>query len=249
MLRYGNRPNRHPLRLRHRHWNLRRALELARLSLCNCRHAIGRDRAAPESRDAAAACSSTAPGDRGVTADIARYLDGERVDFSAVQSSLCARPVPTQTLRDDARAPLGHAQTYGALRTRSGSRQWEGARGRRRSDGTKSGAGRHSVPPRPCGRPKAWRLSAPAERAQGQALALEGVHFDGGTRACRDCKALAVRTGDGRRQRKSKRQGSGRGAICASGRGRISPASQCVAQPPPFWSPAPRQAPSAAVDS
>jgi methylated-DNA-[protein]-cysteine S-methyltransferase len=117
-----------------------------------------------------------------LAADIARYLAGERVDFSAVAVDLGGldefRRSLYQALRE---VGFGATTTYGALAGRLGLEGPEAAR--------EIGAamGRNPVPiVIPCHRVLAagGRLggfSAPGGAATKQKLlALEGVHFDGG---------------------------------------------------------------------
>jgi methylated-DNA-[protein]-cysteine S-methyltransferase len=115
-------------------------------------------------------------------ADIARYLDGERVDFSAVPVDLSGLDPFRRNLYETMRAlPWGTTTTYGALAHTIGLTQWEGARD------VGEAMGRNPVPiVIPCHRvlaagQKLGGFSAPGGAAtKAKLLALEGVRFDGG---------------------------------------------------------------------
>jgi methylated-DNA-[protein]-cysteine S-methyltransferase len=145
-----------------------------------------RDRAATERR-LIARCSSSGAGTpppeiAALVTDIARYLDGERVDFSAVPVDLSALDPFRRRLYETMRAlPWGTTTTYGALAHTIGLTQWEGARD------VGEAMGRNPVPiVIPCHRvlaagQKLGGFSAPGGAAtKAKLLALEGVRFDGG---------------------------------------------------------------------
>jgi methylated-DNA-[protein]-cysteine S-methyltransferase len=146
-----------------------------------------RDRAATERRLIARCGSSGAaappPEIAALTTDIARYLDGERVDFSAVPVDLSALDPFQRRLYETMRAlPWGTTTTYGALAHTIGLTQWEGARD------VGEAMGRNPVPiVIPCHRvlaagQKLGGFSAPGgAHTKAKLLALEGVHFDSGT--------------------------------------------------------------------
>jgi methylated-DNA-[protein]-cysteine S-methyltransferase len=146
-----------------------------------------RDRAATERRLIARCGSSGAasppPAIAAVIADIRRYLDGERVDFSAVPVDLSGLDPFRCQLYETMRAlPWGTTTTYGALARTLGLTQWEGARD------VGEAMGRNPVPiVIPCHRvlaagQKLGGFSAPGGAAtKAKLLALEGVRFDGGT--------------------------------------------------------------------
>jgi methylated-DNA-[protein]-cysteine S-methyltransferase len=117
-----------------------------------------------------------------VIADVARYLAGERVDFSAIAVDLSGlddfRRSLYQALRD---VGFGATTTYGALAERLGLDGPEAARD------VGAAMGQNPVPiVIPCHRVlaaggKLGGFSAPGGAATKQKLlALEGVHFDGG---------------------------------------------------------------------
>jgi methylated-DNA-[protein]-cysteine S-methyltransferase len=145
-----------------------------------------RDGAATERRLIARCGSSGAatppPAIAELTTDIARYLDGERVDFSAVAVDLSGLDPFRRKLYETMRSlPWGTTTTYGALAHTIGLTQWEGARD------VGEAMGRNPVPiVIPCHRVLAagQRLggfSAPGGAAtKAKLLALEGVSFDGG---------------------------------------------------------------------
>ncbi len=145
-----------------------------------------RDRAATERRLIARCGSSGAasppPAIAALIADIARYLDGERVDFSAVPVDLSGLDPFRRQLYGTMRAlPWGTTTTYGALARTLGLTQWEGARD------VGEAMGRNPVPiVIPCHRvlaagQKLGGFSAPGGAAtKSKLLALEGVRFDGG---------------------------------------------------------------------
>jgi methylated-DNA-[protein]-cysteine S-methyltransferase len=145
-----------------------------------------RDRAVTERRLIARCRSSGAaappPEIAAVIADIARYLDGERVDFSAVPVDLSGLDPFRRNLYETMRAlPWGTTTTYGALAHTIGLTQWEGARD------VGEAMGRNPVPiVIPCHRvlaagQKLGGFSAPGGVAtKAKLLALEGVRFDGG---------------------------------------------------------------------
>jgi methylated-DNA-[protein]-cysteine S-methyltransferase len=92
-----------------------------------------RDRAATERRLIARARSTGAaappPAIAALIADIARYLAGERVDFSAVPVDLSSLDPFRRQLYETMRAlPWGTNTTYGALARTIGLANWEGAR-------------------------------------------------------------------------------------------------------------------------
>jgi methylated-DNA-[protein]-cysteine S-methyltransferase len=145
-----------------------------------------RDRAATERR-LIARCRSrgiTAPSPEiaALIADITRYLDGERVNFSAVPVDLSGLDPFRRNLYETMRAlPWGTTTTYGALAHTIGLTQWEGARD------VGEAMGRNPVPiVIPCHRvlaagQKLGGFSAPGGVAtKAKLLALEGVRFDGG---------------------------------------------------------------------
>jgi methylated-DNA-[protein]-cysteine S-methyltransferase len=118
-----------------------------------------------------------------VVADIQRYLDGARVDFRAV-------PIDLETLEPFRRRlyealrdiGFGATTTYGELAKRIGADPVEGARD------VGAAMGKNPVPiVVPCHRVlaaggKLGGFSAPGGGAtKAKLLALEGVHFDGGT--------------------------------------------------------------------
>ena len=117
-----------------------------------------------------------------VIADIRRYLEGHRVDFSAVACDLSAlepfRQKLYQALRE---TPFGTTTTYSELARRLGLADWEGARD------VGAAMGRNPIPiVIPCHRVlaaggKLGGFSAPGGSAtKAKLLALEGVHFDKG---------------------------------------------------------------------
>ena len=118
-----------------------------------------------------------------VVADIQRYLDGARVDFRAVAVDLETlepfRRRLYEALRD---IGFGATTTYGELAKRIGADPVEGARD------VGAAMGKNPVPiVVPCHRVlaaggKLGGFSAPGGGAtKAKLLALEGVHFDGGT--------------------------------------------------------------------
>jgi len=147
-----------------------------------------RDRAATERR-LVSRCGSSGeaappPAIAALTTDIARYLDGERIDFSAVPVDLSSLDPFRRTLYETMRAlPWGTTTTYGALARTIGITQWEGARD------VGEAMGRNPVPiVIPCHRvlaagQKLGGFSAPGgARTKAKLLALEGVHVDGAPR-------------------------------------------------------------------
>jgi methylated-DNA-[protein]-cysteine S-methyltransferase len=147
-----------------------------------------RDRAATERRLVSRCDSSGAaappPAIAALITDIARYLDGERIDFSAVPVDLSSLDPFRRKLYETMRAlPWGTTTTYGALARTIGITQWEGARD------VGEAMGRNPVPiVIPCHRvlaagQKLGGFSAPGgARTKAKLLALEGVHFDGAPR-------------------------------------------------------------------
>jgi methylated-DNA-[protein]-cysteine S-methyltransferase len=144
-----------------------------------------RDRAATERRLIGRTRSSAAappPAIAALTADITRYLAGERVDFSAVPVDLSSLDPFRRKLYETMRAlPWGTTTTYGALARTIGLANWEGARD------VGEAMGRNPVPiVIPCHRVlaagnKLGGFSAPGGAAtKAKLLALEGVCFDGG---------------------------------------------------------------------
>jgi methylated-DNA-[protein]-cysteine S-methyltransferase len=145
-----------------------------------------RDRAATERRLIARCGSSGAaappPAIAELTADIGRYLAGERVDFSAVPVDLSSLDPFRRKLYETMRTlPWGTTTTYGALARTIGLTQWEGARD------VGEAMGRNPVPiVIPCHRvlaagQKLGGFSAPGGAAtKAKLLALEGVRIDGG---------------------------------------------------------------------
>ena len=145
-----------------------------------------RDRAATErrliARCAGSDTASPPPAIAAVIADITRYLDGERVDFSAVPVDLASLDPFRRQLYETMRAlPWGTTTTYGALARTIGLANWEGARD------VGEAMGRNPVPiVIPCHRvlaagQKLGGFSAPGGAAtKAKLLALEGVRFDGG---------------------------------------------------------------------
>ena len=117
-----------------------------------------------------------------VIADIARYLAGERVDFSAIPVDLGGMDDFRRSLYEALRAVgFGTTTTYGALAKRLGLEGPEAARD------VGAAMGQNPVPiVIPCHRVlaaggKLGGFSAPGGVATKQKLlALEGVHFDGG---------------------------------------------------------------------
>lgn len=117
-----------------------------------------------------------------VVADIRRYLDGKRVDFSAVAVDLGTLEPFRRKLYEALREiGFGATTTYGELAKRIGSDEVEGARD------VGAAMGRNPVPiVVPCHRVlaaggKLGGFSAPGGTAtKAKLLALEGVHFDGG---------------------------------------------------------------------
>ena len=144
-----------------------------------------RDRPATERRLIARCSSSGAatPPSKIATliTDITRYLDGERVDFSAVPVDLSSLDPFRRQLYETMRTlPWGTTTTYGALARTIGLANWEGARD------VGEAMGRNPVPiVIPCHRvlaagQKLGGFSAPGGAAtKAKLLALEGVHFDG----------------------------------------------------------------------
>lgn len=118
-----------------------------------------------------------------LTADITRYLEGERIDFAAVAVDLDGiepfRRMLYQALRT---IGYGRTTTYGALARQLGAVEWEGARDVGEAMG-------HNPAPIviPCHRVlaaggKLGGFSAPGGAAtKRKLLALEGVQFDSGT--------------------------------------------------------------------
>jgi methylated-DNA-[protein]-cysteine S-methyltransferase len=145
-----------------------------------------RDRAATERR-LVSRCGSSGvavplPEIAALIADIARYLDGERIDFSAVPVDLSNLDPFRRKLYETMRTlPWGTTTTYGALARTIGLTQWAGARD------VGEAMGRNPVPiVIPCHRvlaagQKLGGFSAPGGAAtKAKLLALEGVRFDGG---------------------------------------------------------------------
>jgi methylated-DNA-[protein]-cysteine S-methyltransferase len=144
-----------------------------------------RDRAATErrliARTRSAGAAAPPPAIAALIADIVRYLDGERVDFSAVPVDLSGLDPFRRQLYETMRAlPWGTTTTYGALARTIGLTQWEGARD------VGEAMGRNPVPiVIPCHRvlaagQKLGGFSAPGGAAtKAKLLALEGVRFDG----------------------------------------------------------------------
>jgi methylated-DNA-[protein]-cysteine S-methyltransferase len=145
-----------------------------------------RDRAATERRlmakSASAGSATPPPAITALAADIARYLAGERVDFSTVAVDLGGmdefRRALYQALRE---VGFGSTTTYGALAKRLGLEGPEAAQD------VGAAMGRNPVPiVIPCHRVlaaggKLGGFSAPGGAATKQKLlALEGVHFDRG---------------------------------------------------------------------
>jgi methylated-DNA-[protein]-cysteine S-methyltransferase len=146
-----------------------------------------RDRAATErrlvSRCGGSGAAAPPPAIAALITDIARYLDGERIDFSAVPVDLSSLDPFRRKLYETMRAlPWGTTTTYGALARTVGLTQWEGARD------VGEAMGRNPAPiVIPCHRVlaagrKLGGFSAPGgARTKAKLLALEGVHFDGST--------------------------------------------------------------------
>jgi len=117
-----------------------------------------------------------------VVADIQRYLDGKRVDFSAVAVDLeTLEPFRRKLYEALREIGFGATTTYGELAKRIGADEVEGARD------VGAAMGRNPVPiVVPCHRVlaaggKLGGFSAPGGTAtKAKLLALEGVHFDGG---------------------------------------------------------------------
>jgi methylated-DNA-[protein]-cysteine S-methyltransferase len=147
-----------------------------------------RDRAATErrlvSRCGSSGAATPPPAIAGLITDIARYLDGERIDFSAVPVDLSSLDPFRRNLYETMRAlPWGTTTTYGALARTIGLTQWEGARD------VGEAMGRNPVPiVIPCHRvlaagKKLGGFSAPGgARTKAKLLELEGVHLDGAPR-------------------------------------------------------------------
>jgi methylated-DNA-[protein]-cysteine S-methyltransferase len=145
-----------------------------------------RDRAATErrliSRCGSSGAAAPPPEIAALISDIARYLDGERIDFSAVPVDLSGLDPFRRKLYETMRAlPWGTTTTYGALAHTIGLTQWEGARD------VGEAMGRNPVPiVIPCHRvlaagQKLGGFSAPGGAAtKAKLLALEGVRFDRG---------------------------------------------------------------------
>jgi methylated-DNA-[protein]-cysteine S-methyltransferase len=146
-----------------------------------------RDRAATErlliARCGSSGAAAPPPAITALIADIARYLNGERVDFSAVPVDLSSLDPFRRKLYESMRTlPWGTTTTYGALARTIGLTQWEGARD------VGEAMGRNPVPiVIPCHRvlaagQKLGGFSAPGGAAtKAKLLALEGVRFDGGS--------------------------------------------------------------------
>ena len=117
-----------------------------------------------------------------VMADIARYLAGERVDFSAIAVDLSGMDDFRRSLYEALRGvDFGATTTYGALAKRLGLEGPEAARD------VGAAMGQNPVPiVIPCHRVlaaggKLGGFSAPGGvMTKQKLLALEGVHFDGG---------------------------------------------------------------------
>jgi methylated-DNA-[protein]-cysteine S-methyltransferase len=117
-----------------------------------------------------------------VVADIQRYLDGKRVDFSAIAVDLeTLEPFRRKLYKALREIGFGATTTYGELAKRIGADEVEGARD------VGAAMGRNPVPiVVPCHRVlaaggKLGGFSAPGGTAtKAKLLALEGVHFDGG---------------------------------------------------------------------
>jgi methylated-DNA-[protein]-cysteine S-methyltransferase len=145
-----------------------------------------KDWAATDRRLAAKAKSDGAadppPAVAALKADMARYLAGARVDFSAVAVDLDGIEPFRRALYDVLRGiPFGSTTTYGALAQRLGLEGYEAARD------VGSAMGMNPVPIIiPCHRVLAAGGKLGGFSAHGGAatkqrlLALEGVHFDGG---------------------------------------------------------------------
>ena len=141
-----------------------------------------RDRAATERRLVSRCRSSGAaappPSIATLITDIALYLDGERIDFSAVPVDLSSLDPFRRKLYETMRAlPWGTTTTYGALARTIGLANWEGARD------VGEAMGRNPVPiVIPCHRVLAAGNKLGGFSARGGAatkaklLALEGVH-------------------------------------------------------------------------
>ena len=142
--------------------------------------AVTERRLIAKSRSAGAA--TPPPGIAPVIAGIARYLAGERVDFSAIPVDLGGVDDFRCSLYEALRAVgFGTTTTYGALAKRLGLEGPEAARD------VGAAMGQNPVPiVIPCHRVlaaggKLGGFSAPGGTAIKQKLlALEGVHFDGG---------------------------------------------------------------------
>jgi methylated-DNA-[protein]-cysteine S-methyltransferase len=146
----------------------------------------GRDRAATERRLIARAHSTAAaeppPWVAALIADITRYLDGERVDFSTVPVDLASLDPFRRELYSAMRAlAWGSTTTYGTLARAIGRTEPAAARD------VGEAMGRNPTPiVIPCHRVlaagnKLGGFSAPGGAAtKAKLLALEGVHLDGG---------------------------------------------------------------------
>jgi len=172
------------------HWNLCVGLE----PRVPCAVQCARDRAAteraPESRDAAAAGGSTAPEIAALTADIGRYLDGERSTSRRFRSISQALTRSDASLRDDACAPLGTTTTYGAARAHDRLTQWEAAgRLAKRWDAIRC---RSSFPcTGACGRQKLGGFRRPEEQPRRQSPGARRRALRRRHSAPRDCKGVA----------------------------------------------------------
>jgi methylated-DNA-[protein]-cysteine S-methyltransferase len=146
-----------------------------------------KNRAATERRLATKAKSSGSsdplPAVAALISDIARYLAGARVDFSAIAVDLGGVEPFRRALYDALRRiPFGSTTTYGALAQRLGLEGYEAARD------VGAAMGMNPVPiVIPCHRVLTAGGKLGGFSAHGGAvtkqrlLALEGVHFDGGT--------------------------------------------------------------------
>jgi methylated-DNA-[protein]-cysteine S-methyltransferase len=144
-----------------------------------------RDRAATErlliTRCRSSGAATPPPKIATLIADITRYLDGERVDFSTVPVDLSSLDPFRRQLYETMRTlPWGTTTTYGTLARTIGLANWEGARD------VGEAMGRNPVPiVIPCHRvlaagQKLGGFSAPGGAAtKAKLLALEGVRFDG----------------------------------------------------------------------